>query len=200
MPDYIPAQALIAIGTVAAALIAAALSYVNLTLTKEQKTSQFRQAWIDGLREDLSKFFAALRTVARAEGAFYKAGENYEKQNFPWSSEQVASQRQAASEMLYRIKLRLNPEEETHIELYRLLLVALSEQKKLSKKSFDSEPTIEAIDTASDYARPVLKAEWRRVKAGERPFQIARNWVAPVIIGLCLVFIAVLVFSQFKQT
>jgi hypothetical protein len=199
MPENIPPQALIAIGTVAAALIAAALSYVNLTLTKEQKTSEFRQAWIDGLREDLSKFFAALRTVARAEGAFYKTGENYEKQNFPWSREQVAGQRQAASEMIYRIKLRLNPDEEAHIKLYELLQLALTEQKNLKKTSFDSDPTIKAIDSASDYARPVLKAEWLRVKAGERPFRIARNWVAPGIIGLCLVFIAVLVFAQFKQ-
>jgi hypothetical protein len=199
MPDYIPAQALIAIGSVAAALIAAALSYVNLTLTKEQKTSEFRQAWIDGLREDLSKFFAALRTVARAEEALYKTRGNYEKQNFPWSSEQVAGQRQAASEMLYRIKLRLNPVEDSHKELYHLLGVALAEHKKLSKNSIDSEPTIVAIDAASDFSRTVLKTEWQRVKAGERPFQIARNWVAPAIIGLCLIFISVLLFAQFQQ-
>ena len=39
------------IATVMAALITALISFVNLTLSKEQKTSEFRQAWIDGLQK-----------------------------------------------------------------------------------------------------------------------------------------------------
>lgn len=66
MQTELPAQAIAAIATVVASLIAAAISFVNLTLNKEQKTSDFRQAWIDGLREDLSSFFACSRAFARA--------------------------------------------------------------------------------------------------------------------------------------
>ena len=198
LPSQIPAPSVIAIATIVAALITGALSFVNLTLTKEQKTSEFRQAWIDGLRSDLSSFFAAVRTVARAESAFYETGERYKDQNFPWSSVQVAGQRQMASEMLYRIKMRLNPEEPKHIELLRLLNAALDEQAKIKKPTPSSAATVVALDAAADYARPVLKVEWDRVKMGELSFRIARNWVAPVIVVFCFIFIAVLLSAQFK--
>ena len=198
MPTDIPAQSVIAIATIVAALITGALSFVNLTMTKEQKTSEFRQSWIDCLREDLATYFSAIRTIARAHQALYKTGEKYKDQNFPWSDAQIAEQRQVALEVLYRIKLRLNPDEKEHEELLRLLNVALEAQRNMTKAQPSSDATVKAIDAASDYARPVLKTEWKRVKAGERAFRIARNWVTPIIIGVCLVFIAVLVLAQFK--
>ena len=51
------------IATVVAALITALIAYINLTLSKEQKTSEFRQAWIDGLRNDLAAFFSSARAL-----------------------------------------------------------------------------------------------------------------------------------------
>ena len=44
----------VAIGAVVAALIAAIVSLLGLIISKEQKTSEFRQAWIDALRSDLT--------------------------------------------------------------------------------------------------------------------------------------------------
>lgn len=64
MHTDLPAQALAAVATVVASLIAAAVAFVNLTLTKELTTSEFRQAWIDALREDLAKFLGAARAFA----------------------------------------------------------------------------------------------------------------------------------------
>ena len=61
-----------------------------------------------------------------------------------------------------------------------------------------SDKTIEAVDLAADYARPVLKAEWKRVKSGELPFRIARNWVAPIVVILSLGFVAFLLAGNFK--
>lgn len=198
MPTDIPAQSIIAIATLVAALITGAMSFVNLTMTKELKTSEFRQSWIDSLRDDLAAYFSAIRTVARAHQALYRSGDKYKDQNFPWSDAQVAEQRQIALEVLYRIKLRLNPDEKEHEELLRLLNVALEEQRKMTKSEYSSDETVTAIDLASNYARPVLKTEWKRVKDGERAFRVARNWVTPIIISVCLVFIGVLVFAQFK--
>ena len=48
-----------------AALITALIVFVNLIVSKEQKTSEFRQAWIDGLRTDLSVFFSSARALCR---------------------------------------------------------------------------------------------------------------------------------------
>ena len=62
-----PATVLIAIGAVVAALIAAAVAFVGLVVSKEQKVSEFRQAWIDSLRKDLSRFIALLQAVRNDE-------------------------------------------------------------------------------------------------------------------------------------
>ena len=56
MSSELPVFSIVAMATVTASLITAIISFVNLTLTKEQKISEFRQAWIDALREDLSIF------------------------------------------------------------------------------------------------------------------------------------------------
>jgi hypothetical protein len=198
MQMELPAQAIIAIATIVAALIAGLISFVNLTLSKEQKTSEFRQAWIDGLREDLSNYMSALRAVARAEEIAYTPPLGVRKTPFPANAEQVVEQRQAISRFLYRIKLRLNPKEAEHIELLRLLGRALDEHLKISATNPTSDKTVETIDLAADYATLVLKTEWERVKSGELPFKIARNWVVPALVVLCLGFVAFLLAGKFK--
>lgn len=189
----LPAQAIAAVGTLVAALIAGAISFVNLTLTKELKTSEFRQAWIDGLREELAKFFGAARAFARAVEALHKFGPEYKQKAALLITDEKASElRYQAAEMLSKIKLRLNPEEAEHIELLRLLLKAVSKQNEMLTNGSNVSETLAAIEAANEYARPVLKKEWKRVKEGELPFRVARNWLAPIIflasVGL-LIFI-----------
>lgn len=193
MHTDLPAQAIAAVGTLVAAIIAGAISFVNLTLTKELKTSEFRQAWIDGLREELAKFFGAARAFARAVETFHMFGPEYkEKAALLISDEKIGDLRYQVAEMLSKIKLRLNPDEAEHKELLRLLLKAISKQNEMLASGCDCRETLEAIELANEYARPVLKKEWNRVKKGELPFRIARNWLAPTIffasVGL-LIFI-----------
>jgi len=47
-------KSIIVFGTVLAALIAGVFSYFNLVNSKEQKVSEFRQAWNNSLRSGLS--------------------------------------------------------------------------------------------------------------------------------------------------
>lgn len=188
----LPAQALAAVATLVAALIAGAVAFINLTLTKELKTSEFRQAWIDSLREDLAKFLGAARAFARAVEVLHTFGPEY-KQKVPLliSDEKIGELRYQAAEMLSRIKLRLKPDEAEHQELLRLLVKAVSIQNEALTNGGGVAATIEAIEAANEYARPVLKKEWKRVKEGELPFRIARNWLAPLVF---IVSVAFLVF------
>ncbi len=41
-------------GTIIAAVIAAVISLLGLIISKENKVSEFRQAWIDSLREEVA--------------------------------------------------------------------------------------------------------------------------------------------------
>lgn len=191
MNTTLPPQSLVAIATLVAALIAAALSFVTMTLTKELKTSEFRQAWIDGLREELAAFLGAARAFARAiEASRSPIAGTDGRVPLGLTTEKVSELRYHAAEMLSKIMLRLNPDEAEHVELLRLLRRSVDEQNSmLASGAADATPTIKAIEVANEYARPVLKKEWERVKKGELPFRVARNWLAPGVFVISIVFI-----------
>ena len=44
--------------TLLAALLGAAVASIGVTLAKDTKVSEFRQAWIDKLREDVAEFIS----------------------------------------------------------------------------------------------------------------------------------------------
>lgn len=195
----ISVQTLGAMATLVAALITAAVSFVSLTLTKEQKTSEFRQSWIDGLRNELASFLAASRAFARAIEMLNRFGPSYtEVSVLRLNDEKVGDLRYQAAESLCKIQLRLNPNEPEHKELLRLLQRAIEEQNAMIENKTGIEATTKAIETASAYAQPILKKEWERVKQGELPFRIARNWVTPSIVLISLTFIAYAMFGAFK--
>src|SRR2546430_15387357 len=107
----IPATAYPAIGAIAAAIIAGAISFVVTVLSKEQKTSEFRQAWIDALRNDLSEFIStidALTSFLRIKAS--RSATPAEVVSF-LQEKYVDVQRMGVS--YHRIMLRLNPDEHT---------------------------------------------------------------------------------------
>ena len=191
MYSNLPAQAIVAIATIGAALIAGLIAFVNLTLNKEQKTSEFRQAWIDALIDDLSAFFSAIDALARAKS------DSTSATHLALTDEQSSTHRHVATQALYRMKIRLNPDEVDHIELLRLLAKAMDEQQ-VNAGNLTTDKTVAAINRAVDHARPVLKAEWKRVKSGELPFRIARNWVPLIVVIICSLFAAFLLAVKFK--
>jgi hypothetical protein len=178
--------------TILVALIAGAVSLLTITLSKEQKVSEFRQAWIDALREDLATFLSCARAFARAMDARNSHGiETDDPGKKPFTSEKLGEIRSKAVEAYYRIKLRLNPEEEAHKELLRLLWQAIVDQNAvLESNALPRINVLGSIDRAADFASPVLKTEWRRVKEGERPYRVARN-AAIIVVILSLVSIAI---------
>lgn len=201
MHHMLPSQSIAAMATLVAALITGAISFVTLTMTKEQKTSEFRQAWIDALRDELSQFLGAARAFARAIEMLRTYGRDYkEKVMFPLSEEKISDLRYQAAETLTKIQLRLNPEEAKHIELMSLLRSAITQQNDLLQNDgTDIKPIIDAIEQATTHAQIILKDEWKRVKKGELPFRIARDWVAPIIAALSMLLVGLILFGNFAS-
>lgn len=54
----------ITFGAVGAALIAAIVSLIGLILGKEQKTSEFRQEWINSLRAEITQFVTNVTAIS----------------------------------------------------------------------------------------------------------------------------------------
>lgn len=185
-----------AIATIVAALIAAILSIVSLTLSKELKTSEFRQAWIDGLRDDLASFLSAARAFSRFMDAKRRLGDDYKsKVLFPISDEKLGDLRHVAALSMYKIKLRLNSDEGNQKKLLDLLDQAIVSQNKVLEEG-KKISVLDAVDRVANQSQVVLKQEWERVKKGEKAFRILRNIVAPGIAVITIMLIIVVLINQ----
>jgi len=165
------------IGAIAVALIGGGISLALAILAKDQKTSEFRQAWIDGLRDDVSKLVAHFMVVASISKITKKLSQ--EK-----ISEYVLSKENDFIEialLINRIRLRMNKDE--HKEFLKLI----SETDGIGSDPERYEALIESIVVQS---QAILKSEWRRVKRGEISFQILKWGSAVVFFASCAVGIS----------
>jgi len=98
-----------AIGAIGAALIAAVVSLLGLIISKEQKTSEFRQAWIDALRADCTTYLAELNAIIDAlQGGFESDSAKVEALGERYSS---------LNKSTFSIQLRINHRENKTKEL-----------------------------------------------------------------------------------
>ena len=139
LTTFIAFVAAIGVGTIIAAVVG------HLTTI-----SNFRQAWINALRDDLAEFFKSLETM------------NYAISDYLKDSLQNEEKRCAARTVVLfdyeRIRLRLNRVEPMHIELEQKLREFLDQP--LGQMLADRTK----IDEAADLARRVLKTEWEATK------------------------------------
>jgi len=195
--DGFTVQMLAAVATFVASLIAGVFALVNLTLSKEQKVSEFRQAWIDALREDLSKFFSLLHFLGGAASTASTLGWEEMEKRVPGLASQRPILGAQAWELLIRIKLRLNMTEPAHVELLKLLTMAHHRSRAVGGDSTGILELERMIEGASEYVRPVLKAEWEVVKRGEQTFRNVKKFAPLTIIIITMVFIAILFIGRF---
>lgn len=161
------------LGPITAACIAAVVSFLALVISKENKTSEFRQAWIDGFRQDLSQFAANLRrleaeptyvdwkllnTSKPMEAYLDAANERALRPDF------FAENRLRLLQSRYAIRLRLNPVETNGI----VLLAQVDKALEAYYSSADVEVELESL---MNLAQAFLKKEWERVKKGEQVFR-----------------------------
>lgn len=148
---------MLSVGAVVAAMITGFVSFLITLLSKEQKTSEFRQAWIDALRKDLAKF-ASLNLMT----AKYIALNN--KEDFFNEDLEIESLR-------FRIMLRLNHDEHKPLICEIRKLMELNDVKYKTLSPNDKKTLVSSFEQE---ASKVLKAEWKRVKRGERMFYIIK--------------------------
>jgi hypothetical protein len=161
------------VGTVAAALVAGGIARANLIASKETKVSEFRQAWINALRDDLAALFSNVRTLTRAleEHRQPATARNVE---FGIDKAKITEVRHGAAETHHRIRLRLNAGQPDHKELLRLLTEMMTAQQVyFGKYEADVDQAIAAVEAAALYASEVLKTEWETVKLGETAYRDA---------------------------
>lgn len=172
----------VAIGAIAAATIAALVSLLGLIISKEQKTSEFRQAWIDALRAEISRLIS--HANALHGGIISGANWSAMRQDYVGINEATAN-----------IRLRLNQGEASS----RAVLALIEELERELAPGYPPDHlkinTIEKELVSS--ASTLLKAEWDRVKKGEPTFRIAKATALCLTVGLVLLGASVVAQTSF---
>lgn len=154
----------IAIGAIGAALITGTATLLSLVISKEQKVSEFRQAWIDSLRAEISKLIAHTNAIYGA----YTSGFRTADEMWKIAREDFVALNDATS----NIRLRLNPKEVDSIAV----LDAIEELEDMLSPtlSADHQDINRVEKQLAVAAQRLLKSEWQRVRSGERMYRIAR--------------------------
>lgn len=177
----------ISIGAVGAATIAALVSLFGLILGKEQKTSEFRQAWIDALRAEIAAYSVNVNSIADKLVAKYDSHES--------KVVALASNYAELNKANVGIRLRVNQAEAPSKDL----LCAMDKIEILARS--DSDFVSGSIDPLEKQfmsaAQVLLKFEWRRVKRGELTFQIAK-WGGLLTFSL-LILLTIILWSPWRS-
>ncbi|MEQ2353891.1 hypothetical protein GSF04_00155 [Pseudoalteromonas sp. A22] len=182
----LPPTIYIGLGAVLAAIITAVISFINLIASKDQKTSEFRQQWIDDLRADISGYLSNVNIVA-CEAHLYQQikGENgITKELLKEFAGKVSTPMNDAFRLFHSVQLRLNTKDDA----------ALLQEFKNMNSLFDDAlnnihdtKKVERITSSIiEKSQVILKSEWKRVKKGEASFYLTKYFAAFVVISFAI--------------
>lgn len=167
-----------AVGSVAAALIAAFIGFIGLVISKENKTSEFRQAWIDSLRADIGAMIANAKAIRGAMVAEHASKQDF----FAGTKGLFVAINQAAT----LIRLRLNPREHE----CQVILDKIAEYEKIMDHAPIDIPACQQCEKDLIASTQIfLKKEWLRVRDGEWTFKFAK-WIGFAVASVMLIWLA----------
>lgn len=170
-----PVQALIPFGVISAAIIGGFFSLLSLIISKEQKISEFRQQWIDSLRKELSDHVAAVVSLS-----VMRENQTDSDEEFTGKTNEL---QQRVTSTFTSIKLRINPDDRDN-EIKQLNAQVL-ELVDNGRSLFNDKKWKEArinCNKVTDAAIPMLKAEWDRVKRGEKVYVWSKRMAVLVLV------------------
>lgn len=180
----------ISIGAVGAAVIAGLISVIGLIIGKEQKISEFRQAWINDLRRCLIDYLTNINAACDLM-RLKRAGRDIDE-------ERLVECYRKLNEANHGISLRVNASEVPA----KKLLDSMEKFEKLAAPDGDLTPeNIKVIEESYlQDSKNLLKFEWDRVKKGEPIFVAAKRISLFATFSLILLLIAFWVLGGEETT
>lgn len=165
----------------------------GLVASKENKVSEFRQLWINSLRDELKTLLACARVVIRS--AQEQRNGPVENKSMEFTPSKIQDIRYKFAESFHAIELRLNPDQEDHNELIRLLnSVKNQTQAFISDNSATPALSINAIELSVKQGAKVLKSEWITVKTGELAYRKALRLTDTFLVIFVICLLAFVIF------
>jgi len=146
--------------------VAALVSFSGMLMTKEQSISEFRQKWINELREEIAEFLSITIYFSDIKNISYH--EKKSTMTFLNEHHEISLNFNKACK---KLQLRLNSEEYEHeIDLIKNIIDNLS--SGLSEKSEDEINQLNSqltnlTNEFTELSKIILKKEWEKVKIGE---------------------------------
>ena len=153
--------------------------------SKEAKVSEFRQAWIDALRNDISEVMGLLVTTYEVDSVT--------------NNELLYKANRSISALRARISLRLNMGEDESKDLIAALdhlhevandtvpPPGLTDSARLAHPKGKMKPLRDATEVITKASQILLKKEWNRVKEGEAVYRRTQTYAWIVFVVLLLV-------------
>lgn len=167
----------ISIGAVGAAIIAGLVSLLGLIIGKEQKVSEFRQAWIDELRKCLISYLVSINAITDAVRVATAKRT---------AIGDLSGEYKNLNQANHGIILRVNSKEKPS----KALISAMEEFEEIASKN--STLTVDNIRAAENKfllaSKELLKFEWKRVKRGEKTYYITKYIVIALIAVMAIIF------------
>lgn len=171
------------------AIIAGFISFIGLVISKEQKVSEFRQEWINKLREDISSLIGAVSELYHSwlivveDKSINDLGKQFIKDKVTVVKE--------INSIAAKCRLRLNPKKDNEM----IDILNKVEEFASSPKTLESDNFINVVGELERISHDVFKTEWDRVKRGELYYVILK-WFLGVFVVVWLVGISYFYFAK----
>lgn len=189
MDEVFGKNAILLLGAMFAALIAGYFAFTNLVASKENKVSEFRQDWINSLRDSVARYISSL-TYLSTLYIHYSARPEEKRDKFEMArdvEEIYAKVNESYNDIIFRINDR--EKRKKGKELNNAFLEALYKTRTHYHKNELAEAR-SACEPLREASKPLLKYEWKRVKAGELNYRLSKYFAIFVLAcGLVAAFI-----------
>lgn len=147
------------------ALGAVVASVITASFTRATKISEFRQIWINGLRDDIAEFTGLVAVCNSEAGSANSSFTGEQKERRLKETYQPALVK--ARVLLMRIHLRINPLHNRHANADREFLTAIDALWDTAKDPLACpNPALdEMLSNAERHSRLLLKREWEATKS-----------------------------------
>jgi hypothetical protein len=169
------------IGPILVAIIAGFFSLIGLITSKEQKVSEFRQDWINALRDSISKYIAAISSLSRLHADQLRQGPA--QQLSPILTKEVEEEsikvHLAYNDIIFRINKEEKRKNSKKVNDDFCIVLEEMQDKFIRHELGDIQ---QYCNVLQDNAKLLLKLEWKRVKKGEPIFRLAKYSAAGIIL------------------
>ena len=201
--DQVTISFLAVLATLVSVIVTASFNYFNLVNTKEANISEYRQKWVDSLREEISIYVANMASLLQLLDTALRRGNGDRNQILSEHFKQNKAEYEALIKSYTSIQLRIHlrnnatPTSEDLIDqafhgkvkqTYNLFHAL--DMSSFSLTNSEVSNLVKEIEDLNDKTNPLLKYHWERVKKGEKGFTRSKSvafWVIMLLLATLVI-------------